>query len=240
MIFTQYILVFITALYPPPDFLGTGPYKSIKMHFKPVFNTENLVLEEKQYITAQSDTVLMSTFKFYISNIQYIFDDGSVFSEPNSVHLLDVEKEESLSFEVKNVPDKNLQWVNFNIGVDSLANISGALTGDLDPIKGMYWAWNTGYVNAKIEGNSSSCKTPKNVFEFHIGGYLPPFNTLKMVKLPIKNAKSNVFNIETDVSKWFSNIKLSEINSVLLPNKTAMNIADNYAQMFKMIETDGK
>ena len=63
---------------------------------------------------------------------------------------------------------------------------------------------------------------------------------MRKVQLQIKNVESDVLNIETDAHKWFSNIKLSETNSVLLPNKMAMTVADNYAQMFKIVETDGK
>ena len=240
MLFIHVITALIGVFYPPPDSLGTSPYKTVKMQFKPVFNQKTLVLDDKRYVTAASDTVVLSTFRFYISTIQCVFEDDSVYAEPNSYHLIDVEKEESLTFDLKNVPVKKLRFLNFTIGVDSLANVSGAQSGDLDPIKGMYWAWNTGYINAKIEGKSSSCKTLKNVFEFHIGGYLSPFNTMRKVQLQIKNVESDVLNIETDAHKWFSNIKLSETNSVLLPNKMAMTVADNYAQMFKIIETDGK
>ena len=233
MLFIQIMTALIGVFYPPQ-------YKTVKMQFKPVFKQEALVLEDKQYVTAQSDTVVLATFRFYISNVQCVFEDSSTYSEPNSYHLIDIEKEESLSFDLKSMPVKKLRFLNFTIGVDSLANVSGAQSGDLDPIKGMYWAWNTGYINAKIEGKSSSCKSLKNVFEFHIGGYLPPFNALRKVQLPIKNVESNVLNIEADVDKWLSNIKLSETNSVLLPNKMAMTVADNYAQMFKIVETDGK
>ena len=227
MLLIQFIFVLFTTLDSPQ-------YKVVKMCFKPVFGTENLVLEDKKYVTENFDTVSITLFRFYITQVQYVFEDSSTFSEPNSYHLLDAEKEESLSFNIKNIPNKKIQFLTFNIGVDSLANVSGAMSGDLDPIKGMYWAWNTGYINAKIEGKSSSCHTQKNVFEFHIGGYLPPFQTMRKVKLLAKDTESTVFTIETDVRQWFSKIKLNEMNSVLLPNKTAMIVADNYAQMFKI------
>ena len=225
------------------SFLCPPQYKTIKIHFKPVFGSENLVLDDKKYVTVHADTVSISTFRFYISQIQCVFDDGSTYDEPSSVHLLDAEKEESLSFDLKNVPDKPIRFVTYNIGVDSLANVSGALTGALDPISGMYWAWNTGYINAKIEGKSSSCKTKKNVFEFHIGGYLSPFCTVRKVKLPCVfpltprggTVGTGEFVVEVDVNQWFTHIKLVETNSVLLPNKTAMMVADNYAQMFRMV-----
>ena len=234
-VFQCFFAIFF-MLYPPSREIGMqAQNKDLKMHFKPVFGTENLILDDKKYITEQSDTLSISTFRFYISQIQYVFEDGSTYSEPNSVHLLDAEKEESLSLNIKNVPDKTMRFVAFNIGVDSIFSVSGALTGDLDPILGMYWTWNTGYINAKIEGKSKSCHTPKNIFEFHIGGYLSPYNTLRQVRLPVKNTSDNTtIVIEADARKWFSNIKLSETNSVLMPNKTAMRVADNYAQMFKV------
>ena len=237
MFLIQCFFFIVSFLYPPQ-------YKTIKMHFKPVFGAEKLILDDKQYVTANSDTVSISTFRFYISQIQFVFDDGSTYEEPNSVHLLDAEKEESLSFDFKNVSDKPIRFVTYNIGVDSLANVSGALTGALDPILGMYWAWNTGYINAKMEGKSSSCKTKKNVFEFHIGGYLSPFCALRRVKLPCVfpltprggTVGTGEFVVEVDVSQWFTHIKLAETNSVLLPNKMAMSVADDYAQMFRMVD----
>jgi len=45
--------------------------------------------------------------------------------------------------------------------VDSLANVSGAMSNDLDATKGMYWSWQSGFINLKIEGKSASCKTRK-------------------------------------------------------------------------------
>ena len=129
MFLIQCFLLLFFSQHPPQ-------YKTIKMHFKPFFGAEKLILDDKQYVTANSDTVSISTFRFYISQIQCVFDDGSTYGEPNSVHLLDAEKEESLSFDLKNVLDKPIRFVTCNIGVDSLANFSGALTGALDPILG--------------------------------------------------------------------------------------------------------
>ena len=62
-----------------------------------------------------------------------------------------------------------MKRIYFQIGIDSLTNVSGDLDGDLDPALGMYWAWNSGYINMKLEGKSSSCKSVKKEFQFHIG-----------------------------------------------------------------------
>ena len=83
-------------------------------------------------------------------------------------------KEVALCLEIPE--DTEFDAIQFNLGIDSLTNVSGALGGDLDPTKGMYWTWQNGYVNFKLQGTSDLCNNPKNEFEFHLGGYLKPFN----------------------------------------------------------------
>ena len=79
--------------------------------------------------------------------------------------------------------------IAFNLGIDSITNVSGAQGGDLDPTKGMYWAWQSGFINIKLQGTSNSCPPPKNEFEFHLGGYQYPFNSLQTIILKTGNEK---------------------------------------------------
>jgi hypothetical protein len=95
----------------------------------------------------------------------------------------------------------------------------------------MYWAWQSGYINMKIQGNSKSCKTRKNAFDFHIGGYLKPYYASRKITLEPKN---NRLNVKVDLSKLFSKISLSETNSIMIPGKQAMEIADKSIQMFSL------
>ncbi len=69
----------------------------------------------------------------------------------------------------------------FLLGVDSLHNVSGAQTDALDPAKDMFWTWNTGYVMAKLEGNSPSSALVNNKYEFHVGGFSGKYNVLKKI-----------------------------------------------------------
>ena len=105
------------------------------------------------------------------------------------------------------------------------------MAGDLDPTKGMYWAWQSGYINMKMEGKSSSCKTRKNEFQFHIGGYMKPNYAMRKVELVSKNQN---LNITIDVAEFFSELKLSETNSIMIPGKKAMKLADYSIKMFKI------
>ena len=56
------------------------------------------------------------------------------------------------------------------LGVDSVLNYNGVHEGALDPINGMYWTWQTGYIHCKLEGNII-CDSSRKSFEYHIGGY---------------------------------------------------------------------
>jgi hypothetical protein len=202
---------------------------SLSVNFKVNFNLFPLELNN-QYITFNKDTVLISNFKCYISALQIHYADKSVFVQKDSYHLLDIQNPSSLQIAVTKFNNKAITKVTFNIGIDSLTSVSGALNGDLDPTKGMYWAWQSGYINMKIEGKSPSCATRKNEFHFHLGGYRQPFYTLRNVEFNI-NDNSNI-TIGIDLAKFFDTIDLSETNSVMIPGKTAMQLSDDVAKLF--------
>lgn len=197
-----------------------------------VFNGETLLLNKKQYINRSGDTLTIEEFKFYVSNFS-VCNAGKWKKIPGLYFLVDAEIEGSKRLALDKItamPDS----ISFYIGVDSLANISGALDGALDPSLGMFWAWNTGYINAKLEGKSNACNTLHHLYEFHIGGYLSPFNALRKVSLETKNSSGVLV---ADASKWFfgaTPVKLKEFNSVVTPSKYAMAVADNYRNMFSV------
>jgi hypothetical protein len=198
------------------------------------FKFGKLPLEfNKTYITENKDTLQIDLFKFYVSDIQIHYSDNTVFKQQNGYHLIDMEKPISNRIPLCNSLNKEINKVTFNIGVDSLASVSGAMSGDLDPTNGMYWAWQSGYINMKMEGKSPSCKTRKNAFQFHIGGYLKPDYAMRKVVLETKKSNSNL-EIAVDVAKIFSTLELSKSNSIMIPGKQAMEIADKSVLMFSI------
>ncbi|RXR19009.1 hypothetical protein EQG63_06075 [Flavobacterium amnicola] len=182
----------------------------------------------KTYISSNNDTLQLHQLKFYVGNIQIDFNDKSNFQQ-KVYHLIDLENLNSMRIPICKNEKKNISQISFSIGVDSLQSVSGALAGDLDPAKGMYWAWQSGYINMKIEGTSSSCATRNNAFHFHIGGYLPPNNASRKIVL---TPKSNSLEVIVDVATLFDNILLSENNSIMIPGKKAMEIANKCTKIF--------
>ena len=207
--------------------------KDIQFFVAPSFDTQSLVLNQSKYITTKNDTLSIITLKFYISNIILEYENGEVFKEPKSVHLIDVEEANTLNFKMKNTPNLKINKISFAIGIDSVTNVSGNFDGDLNPSLGMYWAWNSGYINMKLEGKSNSCKSLKKDFQFHIGGYLPKQNALQKVILNVPENATKI-QIKVDVSKWLNEVSLKEINSVMIPSEKAIVMASYYKNMFKV------
>jgi hypothetical protein len=200
----------------------------MNLHLK--FDKQDFALNKK-YISAKNDSLQIDLFKFYISSVSVQFSDGSIFTEQNSYHLIDSENPKSLQIPLCKNEKSSIKKVIFNLGIDSLASTSGALGGDLDPTKGMYWAWQSGYINFKMEGKSSSCITRKNEFQFHIGGYLKPNYAMRKIVLEPNNPKSTI-DINVDLAAIFLEIALSKKNSIMIPGKQAMEIADFSVKMF--------
>jgi hypothetical protein len=169
-------------------------------------------------------------------------DDKTWIKDSVSAHLIDIFDPATLHVALKKIDLKRLKTIHFNLGIDSLTNVSGALGGDLDPQKGMYWAWQSGYINLKIEGRSPRCKTRKNIFQYHIGGYLQPFYSMRKVELPIKNAVAHRNQgaipqgviLAVDFSVFFGNLSIATQNSIMMPGKAAMQLADYSTSMFSI------
>lgn len=199
------------------------------------FNQEDFKLNST-YVSYQKDTLSFETVKFYLTGFQLEFKDQSIYTENNSYHLIDVENPETMQFSIANHINKEIKAIKFNIGVDSLASVSGAMEGDLDATKGMYWAWQSGFINLKIEGQSPSCKTRKNKFQFHVGGYLEPYYSMKSIEIPIIKSQipNNKINLVLDLGKLFSEISLKETNTIMIPGKEAIKIADLTTKLFSI------
>jgi hypothetical protein len=104
--------------------------------------------------------------------------------------------------------------------------------GDLDPTKGMYWAWQSGYVNFKMEGKSPTCPTWKHKFQLHLGGYLAPFNALQTLDFNVKNIDNQIVII-FDASQFLENIDLKQQHTFMTPDENSVAFAKKASQCFK-------
>ena len=204
---------------------------SFNLIIEPIYG--NNKLEMNTYLPLpKGDSVQITLLKFYLSNIELLNDKTVVWREQNSVHLMDLE--DANSFKVPlNVP-KSLVFnsIKINLGIDSLTNVSGALGGDLDPTKGMYWAWQSGYVNFKLEGKSPICPTRKHEFQFHLGGYLAPNYALQTIDFQLNKRISDNITLQLNIKDFLSHIDLKQQNNVMIPSEQAVLLAQKIAKLF--------
>ncbi len=170
----------------------------------------------------------IETLRFYVSSVQITYADGTTVHEENSYHLIDLEDSDSWKWTVLNSKNQEVKSLSFVLGTDSLTNVSGILEGDLDPINGMYWAWNSGYINFKVEGTNRDTQTD---FEYHLGGYLPPFATARVCTFPISDLGESI-KIKLHLMRFLEGINMSERKEVMMPGPAAVELSDLLKRCF--------
>ena len=170
------------------------------LHISPQYQHNILTLADTSFC-APLEGVTLTTLKFYISALSLYSQGNIVWSEEESFHLVDAEDTTSYHWQLNTPEDLIFDEVSFLLGIDSTTSVSGALGGDLDPTKGMYWAWNSGYINFKIEGTSDQSILPDHSFQFHLGGYAHPNYNAQEVNLTVLT--SNEITIALDVFKFY-------------------------------------
>lgn len=220
---------------------------ALHVTFQNMAGNQQLVLNTAWYINEAGDSLQLSKYKYYISNIRLTNTNGEVFTEPESYHLIDQSEPSSLAFDIANVPNGSYSSITFMIGVDSLRNVSGAQTGALSPDLNMFWDWNTGYIMAKMEGTSPQSSHPDKRITYHTGGFSGTNNVLKTVTLNFPSnavvngsTKPNV-HIKSDALEWFKSpttFSVATLPTAMTPGKDLTSIANNYADMFTVDHVD--
>jgi hypothetical protein len=213
----------------------------LNIRFNLLCNGENLS-PNVQYLNNSSELFSISAFKMYIGGISLNNTNTQKSTAAKQYHLLNDLDSTSL-FVIEPLNAGNYNQLSFTIGIDSIHSVSGSQTDALDPLNGMFWTWNTGYINAKLEGISPSSTAIGKTFTYHIGGFKTGENTQRLVKI---NLPFNLFItlsdgfykeivLDVNLEQWFQGNQIVSIAStptITTPGSLAMNIADNYATLF--------
>jgi hypothetical protein len=217
--------------------------QKLTIHFANKVGDKHLQLFTETYENGFGETFTINRFKYYISNIVLIDSDAKQYTYPNDYYLIDAADSASRSITIS-TNAKRIVGIQFLIGVDSIKNVTGVQTGALDPMNGMFWTWNSGYVYAKLEGVSIAAKVPGNLFSQHIGGFKNGENATRQIKLAVDSWRltgRNSITIKADLNKWFQSshtLKISQQPICHSPGDLAIQFADNYASMFSISTTN--
>jgi endonuclease/exonuclease/phosphatase family metal-dependent hydrolase len=134
-------------------------YSTLEGRFQ--FNLKNTPLE---YV----DSLLhVETLKCYVGHIELLDMNKQIIGRDTfSYRLIDFKNSNSLNFSI-NSNSSYASYVRLTLGVDSITNAAGVHCCALDPANGMYWSWQSGYIQFKLEGKEKDGE-PLNL---HLGGF---------------------------------------------------------------------
>jgi len=188
--------------------------------FQANWGDEKLVFG-KYYYFNEKDSLRIDELKFYVSNFHFYGNSKSLeLKAPQLINLS--ENGTTTLFQGQDLTA--FQQMDFLLGLDSVSNTSDDFSGALDPVFGMYWAWNSGYIAFKLIGQSNVITENKSQFEFHLGGFRNPFYASQTINL------ANHSIIFIDLKEILTlQLALKTENHVLLPSKKAVFLMQKIA-----------
>jgi hypothetical protein len=194
----------------------------VNITFVPYFNGEEIV-KDKFFPLNDKDSVKIEKFRFYVSNV-FIENTADTSLVDSNYYLINVFDSSKNKIGV-NSPAELGSEISFNIGVDSVTNYGGVKGGALDPMHNMYWSWQSGYINIKLEGVFINNKE----YTYHLGGFKYPYNALKKVTLTLRQD----LVVYIDFFELFKKINLNEYSKVMSPSKKSIELSELISKEFK-------
>jgi len=218
-------------------FLPVRHDNTITIHFKHWVGNKEMKLFDETYLNSFGEPFVISKFRYYISHISFTDAGNNEIILQNNYYLIN--EDDSLSKIISLPAAAGIKSISFMVGVDSIKNTGSVQTGALDPMNGMFWTWNSGYIFAKLEGQSDSSHAPAHSFTWDVGGFRQHENAVRKIKLTLGKGTTTADTVivNADVLKWFDAahvLKISQSPVCHQPGKLAMQIADNYSAMFSV------
>ena len=226
------LLVLLLALLIARTLPAQDAVTRVRFEFR--YAGQPIILEER-YATSDGKPIVFENLRMYVSDLEICNGSQVVATTVTQHRLIDAENASQNEILVVTGRNTEMDRLRFKLGIDSLTNVSGALGGDLDPTKGMYWAWQSGYINFKLEGTTPACPARQHRFQFHLGGYLSPFLALQAVELPIRPQGKDIV-VVLAVDKLLEGIDLSKSYEVMSPGQQAVDLARRVATCFQIAE----
>ena len=183
------------------------------------FNLKNIPL---QFV----DSLLhVETLKCYVGHIELLDMNKQIIGRDTfSYRLIDFKNSNSLNFSI-NSNSSYASYVRLTLGVDSITNAAGVHCCALDPANGMYWSWQSGYIQFKLEGKEKD----GTALNLHLGGFSNNCMSSKTVDIPIRRPPTLIpilppekrqqnLSIYVDLSSFIEKIHTSKEYSLMSPN----------------------
>ncbi len=166
------------------------------------------------------------TLRFYLHEVLLMHEGRLVWSSGDSHYLFDSSVASRLEMPLGISASTPVDEISFVIGVDSALQVNGANSGVLDPIQGMYWTWQSGYIHWKLETESLDGASDSSL-TWHVGGYRAPYNSLRVIRYAV-NTASTSYLFTVDIRRLINDVWGRVPLSVMSPSAHAMKLADSF------------
>jgi len=203
--------------------LNGEAYSGDTLFIEALFNQRPILCNEA---SSQGASLSFSKVSVYLSNFCFYADGKRIHSapEPQLVHLCNGRQM------LAAIP-VGADAFSFALGIDSSIQVKGAMSGNLDPVHGFYWTWQSGYIHAKIEGLIADSLGKTQELIWHIGGYQWPYNSIRNASRPLPQGNSILsLNLNAVLTEAPKREKLS----VMLPGAAACKISDRIIYNFSI------
>lgn len=212
------------------------------LHLHTNIDTNEVASYGTVYTTGVGRKVSLTKAQLYISNIQLVKQDGSIYSVPNVILLKQLDPEQ---YYVANVPVGNYKSVKFSVGLDATAN-QKASTADSNLNHADMWfgasAQPNGYVFVNVQGtidtttNAMGTVSQMQPFTYMIGTNAH----LNQVSMPDHSPVYNVIKDQTtfvhiiiDYNKLFNGVQLNKGGNLMV-----MSASDNTSAISNTISSN--
>lgn len=202
-------------------YLSLAQAKSLQVSVTPQWQNNPLVLNKAYAI--ENDTVVIEQWKCYLRLSALYRNNERVYTFPSAHHLLNAENPNTLQWNVDVPSNIAYNSIEFEVGVDSSVQMQGVQGQDLDPENDMYWSWQSGYINTKLEATSLH---PKRKYTLHIGGYRSPFNSLERFRV---NTTGDSIQLACPIDTWMDDARKLPLSQIMKPGTEAQHLATMWA-----------
>ncbi len=216
---------------------------SLIIQFRAYVHGERLQMN-KNYKTPFGEEFEISRFRFYVGKLSPLYtESGFQAVTDRRYQLIDFSDSSSTSIRIPAFAGSACNGIQFELGVDSADQIRGAQSGVLDPVRGMYWTWNSGYQSFKIEGSSPVSMQPSHMMAYHIGGYRYPNSTVWKIKINttneevfrISNENRIIVEVPVELDYFFDGpmpLHIRETPACTTPGDMARKLSENFIGSF--------
>ena len=154
-------------------------------------------------------------------NLRLEVNDDAVEMEVFMLYIGQVSEHGDITYQLYDLSDQSsfdLPYISsLVLGVDSASQVLSSFEGVFDPLQGMYWTWQNGYIAVKMEG-----KYKGDDFVYHLGGFREPFVCYHALEV----ADHSLLTIDLDA--FYESLPSDVSRHIMSPGSEAKIVFDTF------------